>query len=43
MEIHEDYPRKGVDIMNYYDLYWERGEKVNYFCINGAEDKYLKT
>ena len=29
--------------MNYYDFYWKKGDRFNYFCIGGAEDKYFKT
>ena len=28
--------------MNNYAAYWKKGDKLNFFCIGGAEDEYFE-
>ena len=41
MEIHEGYPGKTQEIMDNDYVYWKKGDKLNYSCVSGAENKYF--
>ena len=42
MEIHEGYPGKTQEIMDNDYVYWKKGDKLNYSCVSGAENKYFE-
>ena len=42
MKIHEGYPRKIKEIIGKNYVYSKKGDKLNYFCISGAEDRYFE-
>ena len=42
LQIKGDYPQKVQEIKEKDELYWKKGDKINYFCIAGAKDEYFE-